>query len=76
MNKKTQKKWTFQASTVEEAIAKATTKLKCTRDAICVKVVSEEKRGLFGMEGAALAKIVVFLKREDEKVSRETTLDI
>jgi spoIIIJ-associated protein len=60
------KKWIFQAGTVEEAIEKAVLKLGCTRDEICVKVVSEEKRGLFGMEGAAPAKIAVTLKNNKE----------
>lgn len=67
MKKQSKKRWIFEAATVEEAIEKATAELSCPRDSICVKVVSEEKKGLFGMEGAALAKIVVTFKEKEEK---------
>jgi len=63
-------KW-YQGGTVEEAIKKALSDLKVSRDEIVVDVVNEEKRGLFGMEGAEPAKILVVLKR-DAKISRET----
>ncbi|MDD3374180.1 MAG: Jag N-terminal domain-containing protein [Candidatus Omnitrophica bacterium] len=49
-------------TTVEEAIQKALKELKVERDRIIVKVVSEEKKGLFGMEGEKPAKIIVSLK--------------
>jgi predicted RNA-binding protein Jag len=67
MIKQPKKRWIFEAATVEEAIEKATTELSCSRDLICVKVVSEEKKGLFGMQGASLAKIVVTVKEKEEK---------
>ncbi len=51
-----------EGRTVEEAIKKAIEILHVDRDAIEVKVVSEEKRGLFGMDGAKPAKIKVTLK--------------
>lgn len=51
-----------EGSTVEEAIKKATEILHVLRDDIFVKVVCEEKRGLFGMEGEKPAKIRVSLK--------------
>ena len=48
--------------TVEEAIKKALKILKVSRDKIDIKVVSEEKKGLFGMEGAKPAKIRASIK--------------
>lgn len=48
--------------TVEEAIQKALKELNVGRDSVVVKVVSEEKKGLFGMEGEKPAKIIVSLK--------------
>lgn len=53
----------FEGASVEEAIKKAMEALKVSRDEINVKVVCEEKKGLFGMEGAKLAKIIVSLKQ-------------
>lgn len=52
----------FDGPTVEDAIKKALKKLCVSRDDVVIKVVSEEKRGLFGMEGANPAKIKVTLK--------------
>lgn len=60
----------FEGSTVEDAIRKALCQLGVTRESINVKVVSEEQKGLFGMEGAKLAKIKVSLKRVHE-ISKE-----
>ena len=48
---------------VEDAIKKALTFLGVSRDSINVKVVCEEQKGLFGMEGAKPAKIKVSLKK-------------
>ena len=56
------KSFEFEGCTVEEAIKKATQSLKISRDHFEVKVVCEEKRGLFGMEGAKPAKIRVTIK--------------
>ena len=50
-------------TTVEEAIQKALKELGVSRDSVVVKVVSEEKKGLFGMEGEKPAKIIVSLKK-------------
>ena len=49
----------FEGGTVEEAIGKAEKALGVPRDTLEIKVVCEEKRGLFGMRGAKLAKIKV-----------------
>lgn len=51
--------------TVEEAIKKATEVFNVAREGIIVKVVSEEKKGLFGMGGAKPAKIKATLKKSD-----------
>lgn len=51
-----------EGSTVNMAIKKAIRILKVKRDDINVKIVCEEQRGLFGMEGAKPAKIIVTLK--------------
>ena len=53
-----------EGATVEEAIKKALNIMQVKRDEVNVKVVSEEQKGLFGMEGAKLAKIIVSLKKE------------
>jgi len=52
-----------EGNTVDEAIKKALELLKVSRDDITVKVVSEEKKGLFGMEGEKPAKIKVAIKK-------------
>ena len=57
------KSFDVEGATVEDAINKALEKLKVSREEINVKVVCEEKKGLFGMEGAKTAKIKVTLKK-------------
>lgn len=61
MNEKS-KSFEFEGATVEEAIKKATEQLKVSREDIEVKILCEEKKGLFGMSGAKPAKILVVLK--------------
>jgi spoIIIJ-associated protein len=56
------KSFEFEGSTVEEAISKAIQELKMSRKNLDVKIVCEEKKGLFGMEGAKPAKIRVRIK--------------
>ena len=51
----------FEGASVEEAIAKAEKALGVSRETLKIKVVAEEKKGLFGMRGAKLAKIKVKL---------------
>lgn len=51
-----------EGATVEEAIKKALDILNLTREEIIIKIVCEEQKGLFGMEGAKPAKIKVSLK--------------
>ncbi len=52
----------FEGKTTEEAIAKAETTLKVPRIRMEIKIVCEEKKGLFGMPGAKLAKIKAAIK--------------
>ncbi len=52
-----------EGATVEDAIKNALQILNVTREEVSVKVMSEEQRGLFGMEGAKPAKIKVTLKK-------------
>ena len=61
MNEKS-KSFEFEGATVEEAIKRATEELKVAREDIEIKILCEEKKGLFGMSGAKPAKILVVLK--------------
>jgi predicted RNA-binding protein Jag len=54
-----------EGSTVEEAIKKALELFNVSREEITIKIVCEEKKGLFGMEGAKPAKIKVSLKENE-----------
>ncbi len=51
-----------EGASVEDAINKAMRILGVSRESLVVKVLCEEKRGLFGMAGAKPAKIMVSLK--------------
>jgi spoIIIJ-associated protein len=52
-----------EGNTVEDAIEKSLKILQVSREKVVVKIVSEEQKGLFGMEGAKPAKIKVSLKQ-------------
>ena len=58
-----------EGNTVEDAIKKAIEILKVSREDVEVKVVCEEQKGLFGMEGAKPAKIKAILKESKKKLS-------
>jgi len=62
-NKDLPKSIEVEGQTVEEAIKKATKLFNVAREDIVVRIVSEEKKGLFGMEGAKPAKIKATLKK-------------
>jgi len=64
MDKNISKSIEVEGCTVEDAIKKALEKLGVSREEIKVKVVCEEKKGLFGMEGAKPAKIKVIKKEK------------
>jgi len=49
----------FEGNTVDEAINKAVQQLGIPKSKLKIKIVCEEKRGLFGMQGAKTAKIKV-----------------
>lgn len=52
--------------TVEEAVKKALSQLKVPRDCVQIKVVSEEKRGLFSLMGKpAKVRVTVIKKQEN-----------
>lgn len=53
-----------EAKTVTEAIEKALQILKVSREEINVRVLSEEKMGLFGMGGGRPVKVRVRLKKK------------
>ena len=52
-----------EGSSVEDAIGVALKKLGVPRDKVDIKILCEETKGLFGMEGAKPAKIKVSLKK-------------
>jgi spoIIIJ-associated protein len=52
----------FEGDTLDEAINKAVSKLGVPKNRLDIKIVCEEKRGLFGMRGAKTAKIKVTVK--------------
>ena len=62
-NKGLPKSIEVEGQTVEEAIKRATKLFNVAREDIVVRIVSEEKKGLFGMEGAKPAKIKATLKK-------------
>ena len=51
-----------EGKTVEEAVKKALKDLGLARSKVKIEVLSEEKKGLFGMPGAKPAKVRVTLK--------------
>ncbi|MEI8175449.1 MAG: Jag N-terminal domain-containing protein [Candidatus Omnitrophota bacterium] len=51
-----------EGKTTKEAINKALQILGATRDKVEIKILCEESKGLFGMEGQKLAKVKVTLK--------------
>lgn len=62
MAKQKNNKVEVEGSTVKEAVQKGLKQLNVSRDKVTVKVVCEEQKGLFGMEGAKLAKVIVSVK--------------
>lgn len=57
----------FEANTVEEAIEAALAELNIPRENIKIQILTEGKRGLFGMQGEKKAKIrVTILSKGDE----------
>jgi predicted RNA-binding protein Jag len=50
-----------EGKTTAEAVKKALKQLKVKRDEVNIEVLCEEEKGLFGMEGAKMAKVKVSL---------------
>ena len=63
MIERSKKSFEFDGVNVEEAINKALKVLNISREEINIKIVCEEKKGLFGMEGAKPAKIKIQFKK-------------
>ncbi|MFA4889924.1 MAG: Jag N-terminal domain-containing protein [Candidatus Omnitrophota bacterium] len=51
-----------EGATTREAIQKALKILGVTKDKVDIKILCEESKGLFGMDGQKLAKVKVTLK--------------
>jgi spoIIIJ-associated protein len=60
---KEEKNIEFYGSTIDEAIKNALQELSVSKEELQIKVVSEEKKGLFGMQGEKPAKIIVNFKK-------------
>ena len=56
---KTGKSIEVTGRSTQDAIDAALKKLGVTKDMVRIKVLSEERKGLFGMEGAKKAKVKV-----------------
>jgi len=52
-----------EGKTVREAIAVALKKLGAKKDEVEIKILNEEDKGLFGMQGTKHAKIRAILKK-------------
>jgi spoIIIJ-associated protein len=50
-----------EGKTTSEAVKKALKQLKVKREDVTIDVVCEEEKGLFGMQGAKMAKVKVSL---------------
>ena len=61
MNEKTIE---VEAKTTQEAIKIALSKLNVKKEDVEIKILREEHKGLFGMEGAEQAKIKVIVKNK------------
>ena len=62
-----QKSIEIEAKTTQEAISAGLLKLKAKREDVEIRILREEHKGLFGMEGAELAKIKVTLLTKKRK---------
>lgn len=60
-----------EGKTLEEAVKKALKELRLPRKKVKIEVLSEEERGLFGMQGAKPAKVRVSLIKDKEESSEK-----
>ncbi len=56
-----------EGKTPEEAIEKALAILRVTRNEVRIKILSEEEKGLFGMDGARPAKVRATVIKKSQK---------
>jgi len=57
----------YEGNTAEEAIEKALADLNLPKESIKIQILSEGTRGLFGMQGAKMAKIRVSVLPKNKK---------
>lgn len=57
----------IEGKSVEEAIKTALKELQLPREKVKIEVLSEEKKGLFGMPGAKPAKVRITIIKSKEK---------
>jgi spoIIIJ-associated protein len=50
-----------EGKTIQEAVEKALKELKANRNEVKIEILCDEEKGLFGMQGAKLAKVRVSL---------------
>ncbi|MBL7071506.1 MAG: Jag N-terminal domain-containing protein [Candidatus Omnitrophica bacterium] len=62
-----QKSIEVEGKTTKEAIGLALKKLKVSKDQVKIQILSEENKGLFGMNGNKLAKVKVTLKPDNSE---------
>ena len=56
-----------EGKSAKEAIEMALKQLRAKKDEVEVRILREEHKGLFGMEGSEKAKVKVILKRGKSK---------
>ena len=56
-----------EGKTPEEAIEKALAILRVTRNEVRIKILSEEEKGLFGMDGARPARVRATVIKKSQK---------
>ena len=62
----TQRSIEVEGKTTKEAIDMALKKLQVPKDQVTIKILSEEHKGLFGMNGQKMAKVKVTLKTHNK----------
>ncbi|MBN1354173.1 MAG: Jag N-terminal domain-containing protein [Candidatus Omnitrophica bacterium] len=55
-----------EAKTTQEAIALGLKKLNVKKEDVEIKILCEERKGLFGMEGAEQAKVKLIVKKKHQ----------
>lgn len=58
----------FDGATIDEAVKKAVAETGVSRENLNIRVVCEEQKGLFGMQGVSKAKIKVSKKEKKPNI--------